>query len=125
MEQAQTQVTFHEAFETWLAASQKIVDDNWIGMTHAMSPILKARQGDRFIIVSRNDRSLSGIVSDKGSAHAFIDTTGGLIDGVPHKVGDVLKPASWRRPAKHARGNIFDPSGIATMGPYGPAYLRK
>ena len=49
-----------------------------------------------------------------GSVHSFIDTN-----------GDVLKPASWSRPAKHARGNIFDEhNGLKDMGPYGPAYLR-
>lgn len=50
-----------------------------------------------------------------GSAHAFIDQTN----------GDVLKPAGWKAPAKHARGNVFDAShGLAHMGPYGPTHLR-
>lgn len=50
-----------------------------------------------------------------GSAFCFIDKTN----------GDVLKPASWSAPAKHARGNIFDNSnGLKYVGPYGPAYLR-
>jgi hypothetical protein len=41
------------------------------------------------------------------------------------RTGDVLKPASWSAPAKHARGNIFDEhNGIGSIGPYGPAYLR-
>jgi hypothetical protein len=39
--------------------------------------------------------------------------------------GDVLKAASWRAPAKHARGNIFDEyDGLRNMNEYGPAYLR-
>ena len=49
------------------------------------------------------------------SAWAFIDRS----------TGDVLKPATYKAPAKHARGNIFDPqNGMSSMGPYGPAYLR-
>jgi hypothetical protein len=37
----------------------------------------------------------------------------------------VLKPAGWKTPAKHARGNIFDDrNGLKHMGMYGPAYLR-
>jgi hypothetical protein len=36
-------------------------------------------------------------------------------------VGDLLKPASWRAPAKKSRGNIL--AGNAAYGPYGPAYL--
>ena len=37
-------------------------------------------------------------------------------------VGDLLKPASWRAPAKHSRGNILQ--GTASYGPYGPAYIK-
>lgn len=49
------------------------------------------------------------------SAHTFVDTTN----------GDVLKPASWKTPAKHARGNILDEhNGLRYMSSYGPAYLR-
>ncbi|WP_316196674.1 hypothetical protein [Bradyrhizobium sp. SZCCHNS3053] len=51
----------------------------------------------------------------EGSAHAF----------VCKNTGDVLMPASWSKPAKHARGNIFDDqNGLGQMGPYGPKYLR-
>ena len=49
------------------------------------------------------------------AAWAFVDRTN----------GDVLKPASWNAPAKHARGNILDgQNGLGSIGPYGPAYLR-
>ena len=49
------------------------------------------------------------------SVHCFVDRTN----------GDVLKPAGWNAPAKHARGNIFDDNnGLGSMGPYGPAYLK-
>ena len=37
-------------------------------------------------------------------------------------VGDLLKPANWRAPAKHSRGNILDASAVYTS--YGPAYLK-
>jgi len=54
------------------------------------------------------------VVRDR-SAWAFVDKT----------TGDILKPASWAAPAKHARGNIFDQAGgMAHIGPYGPNYLR-
>ena len=39
--------------------------------------------------------------------------------------GDIFKPASWAKPAKHARGNIFIPDSLANIGPYGPQYLKK
>jgi hypothetical protein len=55
------------------------------------------------------------IVEKDGGVFAFIDKNN----------GDVLKPASWSAPAKHARGNIFAPDGgINCVGKYGIAYLR-
>lgn len=38
--------------------------------------------------------------------------------------GDVLKAASWKKPAKHARSNIFDEDfGMSGVTPYGAKYL--
>jgi hypothetical protein len=49
------------------------------------------------------------------SVYAFINTEN----------GDILKPASWKAPAKHARGNVFaDDLGLSCCGRYGVAYLR-
>lgn len=40
--------------------------------------------------------------------------------------GNVYKSASWKAPAKHVRGSIFDAnySLNKSLGPYGAAYLR-
>lgn len=71
---------------------------------------IEASTGKRYVKLIRvddrcNDRSV----------YAFVDTTN----------GDVLMPASWRAPAKHARGNIFnEDNGLGCVGPYGIAYLR-
>jgi hypothetical protein len=46
----------------------------------------------------------------------------GLLKNSPIKKGDLLKPASWRTPAKHSRGNIFD--GTDNWSYYGPEYLK-
>ena len=43
------------------------------------------------------------------------------VDGIDYKPGDLLKAASHKAPAKHARGNIMD--GTAEYGVYGPSYL--
>jgi len=48
------------------------------------------------------------------SAYAFIEMA----------TGDLLKPATWKAPAKHARGNIFAENPLGGCGPYGMAYLR-
>jgi hypothetical protein len=48
------------------------------------------------------------------SVYAFVDKTN----------GDILMPASWKAPAKHARGNVTDPATWTCAGPWGIAYLR-
>ena len=46
-------------------------------------------------------------VTNDGSVKAFIVKK----DNGKFKTGDILKPASWKAPAKGARGNIFDKYG--------------
>ena len=39
--------------------------------------------------------------------------------------GDILYPASWHAPAKHARGNVFaEDFGLSAFGDYGVKTLR-
>ncbi len=40
------------------------------------------------------------------------------------KAGDILKPASYKAPARVARGNVFEANCIECTGPYGISYLR-
>lgn len=118
---------FQSRLDVWLAGAQKLIDNEWVERkyTHSMSPVLRLEVGSRFVKVTRLDRSTAGVVSDRGSVHAFIDITGGNIGGVMHRAGDVLKPATYRAPAKHARGNLFDDKGgLGWMSSYGPAYLK-
>ncbi len=52
----------------------------------------------------------------------FISRVDGDLKGSPIKKGDLLKAATWKAPAKHARGNIID--GTARYGVYGPEYIK-
>lgn len=52
----------------------------------------------------------------------FISRVDGVLKGAPIKKGDLLKAATWKAPAKHARGNIID--GTAQWGEYGPSYIK-
>jgi hypothetical protein len=52
----------------------------------------------------------------------FISRVDGDLKGAPIKKGDLLKPATWKAPAKHSRGNIID--GTAMWGEYGPSYIK-
>lgn len=73
--------------------------------------ILTVKFGRKYakIIAGRKDRPWSDGV------WAFIDM----------KNGDILKPAGWSKPAKHARGNINDESGgLSRVGWTGTDYLK-
>ncbi len=61
----------------------------------------------------------------KGRRYAKVVEEGrGVFAFVDLETGDVLKAASWKAPAKHARGNLKDKNqGLAHITQYGPAYL--
>lgn len=40
------------------------------------------------------------------------------------KKGDILKAASWKQPAKHVRGSIYNADLLKGTGLYGVDYLR-
>lgn len=73
-------------------------------------PKLEVEIGNKFI------KLISG-----SSVWGFISRVDGELKGALIKKGDLLKPASWKAPAKHSRGNIID--GTARWGVYGPEYL--
>lgn len=59
--------------------------------------------------------------------YAALWTEGGKVIWcfVEMATGDILKPDSWRRPAKHARGSLHAiDMDIDKMTAYGPPYLR-
>ena len=42
------------------------------------------------------------------SVWGFVAKKNGVHKGITYFVGDVFKAASWRGPAKHVRGSIYD-----------------
>jgi hypothetical protein len=69
-------------------------------------PNFQAKAGKKYVKITTNNG---------GSVFAFIDA----------ETGDILKPANFKAPAKHARGNIFDQSGgLDAITPYGVKYLK-
>jgi len=55
----------------------------------------------------KSGRKFDKVIHDS-SVWGFVAKTDGMLKGVPYMVGDVFKAASWRAPAKWARGSIFD-----------------
>ena len=98
-------------FVNWLNACNTLLTE-YMAKLYPNNPKerLEAIQGNRYIKIVQQ-----AIDSTGRSAWAFIDRTN----------GDILKPASWAAPAKHARGNLFDEhKGMAHISAYGPVYLR-
>jgi hypothetical protein len=66
--------------------------------------------------------NITAVIGNKYAKLVREDSVYGFIDLT---TGDLLKAASWAKPAKHARGNIFDKDPLAGCGIYGLAYLRN
>jgi len=101
--------TFYDRLDTWMIGAQNIINQYFTKQYPRLDvPQLSMMEGKRYIRIVNTSYG-------QRSVHAFIDKD----------TGDVLKPAGWKAPAKHRRGNIFDDqNGLGQMGPYGPAYLR-
>lgn len=95
-------------FVSFLNGTIKIYNDTMTERFKSLTPdTFEVNMGRRYIGIFK--------VGTQRSIHVFVDRTN----------GDVLKPATWRAPAKHARGNIFDPAnGLGMMKWTGPEYLR-
>lgn len=63
--------------------------------------------------VDNEGRKFVRVVSDS-SAYCFIERA----------TGNILKPASFKTPAKGSRGNIYGENPLAGCGPYGVQYLN-
>ena len=92
-------------FEIWLDR----VNLQFDGVVYSWKP-LTFKKGSKFIKIQSGS-----------SVWGFVCMYDGHFQGLPVKRGDLMKAASWRAPAKHSRGNIFD--GTAKYKWTGPEYL--
>ena len=103
---------FDTAFKLFLTGAQKICNDykKAEGGGKAFGKILTFSKGKKYIRIIAVPEMGAG-----KSAWAFINIEN----------GDVLKVASWKAPAKKARGNIYDnKNGLGRITPYGPEYNK-
>ena len=94
------------AVEAFVRHCQKVVDDNNARMAFPWKTTLTIDPGSRYVKIVKTD--------SQSSVYGFIDVTN----------GDILKAATWKAPAKIARGNVNNPATWNCAGPYGMAYLR-
>lgn len=83
-------------FVGYIQKLQKLHDDYYAKMYNNLTPpSIEFNVGSKFIKVIRQERH--GNILAGQSVQSFVN----------RETGDIMKPATWRAPAKHARGNIF------------------
>lgn len=117
--------SFEESVSSWLQKCQKMVNEYYSEQFSSLQPpIVKLDGGRKFLrVITESTDAQSGRISTM--AFAFIATVDGNTKSMgSYQKGDIFKPATWKAPAKHARGNLFDDSnGMSCMTPFGPKYL--
>jgi len=103
-------LSFDDAMETLLGKIQENYDTRNGGYDKKLD--LSLRPGRKFIKVVEGSR-----------VWGFIAKVDGVHKGIPMLTGDILKAATWRAPAKHSRGSIFDAEMHKSFSWTGPNYL--
>lgn len=119
-EPAATTPEFEEKLASFLRNAQALID---LGNARTFKDA-RAKTGDPTfgadrLTIERGPRYIRVVKSDVSgasrSAYVFIDAAN----------GDIFKTASWKGPAKHARGNIFDANPLDAITQYGGRYMRR
>ncbi len=102
-----TQSVYEDMRDTFLVECQSLVNEHM--RKYHWDSILTISKGRRYDkIVSTDDQPMGG-----QRVWGFIDKNN----------GNILKAESWRKPAKHSRGNIYESDRMQFMSVYGPAYM--
>lgn len=106
-----TPIELNDAITAFVAIAQEKINAHFAAHLRGLPPDVLSfdfKASPRYVrIVETRDE---GSRNPSRSVHSFIDT----------QTGDVLKAASWKAPAKHARGNIFaDDKGAFALTPRG------
>ena len=107
-------LSFNEALDNLLLQIQ-VNYDNWGGNGgNGKTLNLSLKPGRKFIKVVEGTR-----------VWGFVAKVNGTHKGVPMLKGDILKAATWRAPAKHSRGSIFDKDMHESFSWTGPNYRSR
>jgi len=60
----------------------------------------------------------------RGRKYTRLFSGGSVYCFIVMATGEILKPESWKKPAKHPRGSIHNEDPLKCCGPYGVAYIR-
>ncbi len=104
-------LSFDEAMDNLLVKIQEAYS-GWGGSRIDKKLDLSLKVGRKFIKVVEGTR-----------VWGFVAKVDGTHKGLPMLKGDILKAATWRAPAKHSRGSIFDSEMHKSFSWTGPNYL--
>ena len=102
---------FREKFADFLDLCQKLVDEHM--RNYSWESKLSVTKGRRYDKIICEDVHKEPRRNNSKRVWAFVDKIN----------GDILKPEGWKKPAKHARGNIYDEDRMLFMSYSGPAYM--
>ena len=110
---------FETALESFRAASEEALVAHFArnDFNFAIPHVETAdRRGSKYVKLWRTETSpRTGEKLPNSSIHAFVEI----------ETGDIFKPATYKAPAKHARGTIYKDAGRACLTDAGHvAYLR-
>ena len=83
------------------------INDDYINWTNGWDDPTRSRKNFKDGLSVKPGRKFDKIIKEN-SVWGFVAKTDGIHKGIPYKKGDVFKAASWRAPAKHVRGSIYD-----------------
>mgnify|MGYP005830199853 CR=1 FL=1 len=96
--------------DAFLGKCQVLVDEHMKQYSWEQKlTVTKGRKYDKIISEDMHDEERR----NSRRVWAFVDKTN----------GDILKPESWKKPAKHARGNIYEDDCMLFVYHSGPAYM--
>lgn len=115
---------FRAAIEAFAAHCKQLTQEYYTASDYSFpGPDYVLDYGDKWCKIWRRDHGTPA--GRNGSAYAFIalcDFENKQLGKV--KQGDIHKSATFKAPAKHARGNVFTPGYNNCAGPHGIAYMR-
>lgn len=114
-----TRAEFEAQLEAFRVVAEGVVREHFDsnGYTFAVPNVEVAKGGRKFIKLLRTESNPeTGEKQGQTMVHSFVEI----------ETGDILKAATFKAPAKHARGNIWDAdAGRSSMTAAGHiAYLR-
>lgn len=114
------------AIANFVTAADEVTAEYWTkqGFTFSAPPRHRADfLSDKWVrVVTLEERKGEWVVASVYAFIALVDNTTKALGNV--KAGDIHKAATFKAPAKHARGNVFAPNFRECLTSHGIVYLR-